>query len=102
LIITTYLYAGNDERLYEHQDIVDMAVDYELSGAILLGKDIANTVSEKVHVALLGVLSDDKVQLLAYDMSKYENLHRDSDDEKVEWCIEILNALKRGLVSRVS
>lgn len=102
LIITTYLYAGNDERLYEHQDIVDMAVDYELSGAILLGKDIANTVSEKVHVALLRVLSDEKVQLLAYDMSKYENLHRDSDDEKVEWCIQILNALKWGLVSRVS
>lgn len=102
LIITTYLNAGNEKRLYDHQDIVDLAVDYELSGAILLGKDIANTVNEKVHKALLEILTGDKLQLLAYDMSKYENLHKESDDEKVEWCVELLKSLKQGLTKKVA
>ncbi|OIP56193.1 MAG: hypothetical protein AUK34_11675 [Ignavibacteria bacterium CG2_30_36_16] len=102
LIITTYLNAGNEERLYDHQDIVDLAVDYELSGAMLLGKDIAKAVTNKIHTALLEIMSEDTLQLLAYDMSGYENLHRDSYDEKVEWCVELLMSLMQGLKSKVA
>ncbi len=102
LIISTYLSAGNEERVYDYQDIVELATDYELSGAILLGKDIANTVSEKVRIALLEILEEEKLNVLAYDMSKYENLHKDNDDEKVEWCFELLSSLKLGLTAKVS
>ncbi len=102
LIITTYLNAGNEERLYDHQDIVDLAIDYELSGAILLGKDIANTITKKVYTALLEILNEEKLQSLAYDMSKYESLHKESDDEKVKWCVELLKALKQGLAKKVA
>lgn len=102
LIITTYLNAGNEERLYDHQDIVNLAVDYELSGAILLGKDIANTVNEKVQKALLEIMAGYNLQLLSVDMSKYENLHKESNDEKVRWCVELLRCLKQGLTGKVS
>lgn len=103
LIISTYLRAGNEERLFnEHQDIVEQATDYELSGAMLLGRDIKQSVSEKVYTALLKILEDNTLNLLAQDMSKTENLHKETDDEKVEWCLSLLHNFKLGLTGKVS
>ncbi len=94
LIISTYIDAGNQERLYDHLDIVEQAEDYELSGAILLGRDIKNSISAKLLEAIIEILSNENLQSLANDMSRYENLHRETEDEKVKWCVELLTALK--------
>lgn len=101
LIFSTYLEVGNLERLFEHQDIVEQTTDYELSGAMLLGRDIKESASDKVYASLLKILEDDTLNSLAQDMSRFENLHKESNDEKVEWCMELLKAFKTGLTGKI-
>ncbi|MCJ7690980.1 MAG: nucleotidyl transferase AbiEii/AbiGii toxin family protein [Clostridiaceae bacterium] len=101
LIITTYLKAGNEERLFDYPDIVEQAEDYELSGAILLGRDMSKIISGKVLQSLLDILRDDTLALLANDMSRYELIYRESDDEKREWCEKLLKSLLQGLINKV-
>ncbi len=101
LIITNYLKAGNEERLYDNPDIVEQAEDYELSGAILLGRDMSKIISGKVLQSLLDILRDDTLSLLANDMSRYEVIYRESDDEKREWCEKLLKSLLQGLINKV-
>lgn len=97
LIITTYLIAGNEERLFEdHSDIVAESVDYELTGARLLGRDISRVASKNVKNNLFEILMGDKLSLLANEMAQYEGLSSERG-EKVEKCLELLNNLRMGL-----
>lgn len=88
IIITSYLKAGNERRLFdEHNDIIDDKFDYELGGSRLLGRDIANLASAHVKVALLEILNNlDKIVALSEDMAKYESIHYDKFDDKINWC----------------
>lgn len=98
LIINSYLEAGNQERLFnEHTDIVEATEDYELSGARLLGRDISNVASGKVMKNILELLHGDKLDILALEMSQYEVINLDGDDEKLEWCKKLLRSLLAGL-----
>lgn len=99
LIITKYLQTGNDIRLFDHQDIVEQAVDYELSGAMLLGRDIAKFVNKKVLQSLIDILTSDRMIILAKEMSQYEAISLDNDD-KQHWCENLLNNLLSGLQSK--
>lgn len=97
LIISTYLRAGNEERLYEdHLDIVAEATDYELTGARLLGRDIAKVASEEAKSNLLEILNDDKFNLLANEMAQYEGLSFEKD-QKVDKCLTLLSNVRLGL-----
>lgn len=97
LIMTTYLQAGNEERLFkEHTDIIEMAIDYELSGARLLGRDIARTASDKVNSILLEILNDNKLNKLADEMSQYDGLSFEKDETK-DKCLALLINLLMGL-----
>lgn len=103
LIINSYLEAGNQERLFnEHTDIVEATEDYELSGARLLGRDISNVASGKVMKNILELLHGDKLDILALEMSQYEVINLDGDDEKLEWCKKLLRSLLAGLEDGVS
>jgi predicted nucleotidyltransferase len=103
LIITTYLRAGNEERLFdEHQDLFEKTEDYDLSGAKLLGRDIKKSVSDKVLKNLLEILEGDKLINLATEMSEYEVIARDTKDEKIELCESLLHNLKLGMTDEVS
>ena len=98
LIIDSYLDAGNQERLINnHIDIMDAAKDYELSGARLLGRDIAKIASDKVKNTILELLNSNKLNSLASDMSQYEGLHLEEDDDKLELCEKLLRSLLAGL-----
>lgn len=98
LIITTYLKAGNEQRLFdEHQDLFEETEDYDLSGARLLGRDIKKSVSERVLKNLLGILEGDKLINLATEMSEYEVIARDTKDEKIEWCESLVQNVKLGM-----
>lgn len=97
IIITTYLDAGNLERLYnKHSDLVNEDFDYELGGASLLGRDISTIASENVLKSLLKILRNGKLKDLAKDMSLYENI-RLEDDQKIDRCIKILQNLLEEL-----
>jgi len=103
LIINSYLEAGNQERLFnEHIDIVEATKDYELSGARLLGRDISNVASGKVMKNILELLHSDKLDMLASEMSQYEGIHLDNDDDKLELCEKLLESLLAGLEDEVS
>ena len=98
LIISTYLDSGNYDRLYvEHSDIYEEVTDYEIGGARLLGRDINKIASPEVLKSLLEILKDVGLEALAQDMAKYEGLHLDYEDEKIEKCIELLVSLNVGL-----
>lgn len=102
LIITSYLKAGNEARLFDHEDIVDLAIDYELSGAMLLGRDISKAVSKGTLERILEILSDDKLAALANEMTTYEVARFENHDQRVEWCLELLKSLKLGLTKKVA
>jgi len=103
LIVDSYLRAGNEERLFsEHIDIVEATEDYELSGARLLGRDISNVASEKVKKNILELLHSDKLDKLANEMSQYEGIHLEDDDDKLELCEKLLRSLLAGLEDEVS
>ena len=98
LIITSYLRAGNEKRLYEEEyDIVESAVDYELSGARLLGRDIARSSSQKVRESILSILYDEKINILANEMAMYEGMSFDRDNN-VNKCENLLLNLREGLL----
>jgi predicted nucleotidyltransferase len=101
LILTTYLNAGNEERLYdEHADIVEETTDYELSGARLLGRDISTLTSQFVKNRLLELLTEEKLDILANEMSQYEGLSMERD-EKIEKCWELLKNMKKGIEENI-
>lgn len=102
LIIDSYLDAGNQEKLInEHIDIMEATEDYELSGARLLGRDIAKIASDKVKNTILELLNSNKLNSLASDMSQFEGLHLEGDD-RIAWCVKLLNSLFAGLEDEVS
>ena len=94
--------AGNQQRLYEeHSDIFNKVDDYEIGGARLLGRDIANIAGSNVLRYLHKILKDDKLNALAKDMAKFEGLHLDDEDTKTEKCKELLLSLCNGLEDNV-
>lgn len=99
LIITKYLLAGNEKTLFDkHLDIIESTTDYEITGARLLGRDIANMASMKVKDKLLEILQDDKLKTLSNEMAHYDVF---SDiDEKIEKNTELLLNLRLGLTEK--
>lgn len=98
IILSTYLDAGNRDRLFsEHTDIVDKDFDYQLGGARLLGRDITKIASASVMDALLEILNNDKAKSLPREMAQYEMIPYEGD-EKIEWCKKILASLKQGII----
>jgi predicted nucleotidyltransferase len=59
-IIRNYIDAGNSDRLYtEHNDLVDNNFDYELTGAILLGRDIASFADSSTLLYVIDILENE-------------------------------------------
>jgi predicted nucleotidyltransferase len=59
-IIKNYIEAGNMDRLQsEHSDLVDDQFDFELTGAILLGRDIAEIVNPQTLELLVNILEEE-------------------------------------------
>lgn len=97
LLCSTYLDAGNYERLAEeHADILNEHFDYELSGAILLGRDIRNVFGQKTIETVINILSGSKSEQLAAEMASYELMKFDSDTN-IDRCRQLLENLLMGL-----
>jgi predicted nucleotidyltransferase len=102
LIISTYLDAGNRDRFYdEHFDIFEEVIDYEYGGARLLGRDINKIASPEVLKSLLEILKVDGLEALSEEMAKYEGIHLENDEEKIEKCSDLLLNLLKGLEDNV-
>ena len=97
LICTSYIEAGNYERLAaEHTDLLGEDFDFELSGAILLGRDIKIKNGAAVLTSLKAILSGSKADSLALEMASYEYLSSEQE-EKIEKCRHLLRNLLLGI-----
>ncbi len=101
IILSTYLDAGNSERLFdEHTDIVEDNFDYQLGGARLLGRDILKIISISVKNKLLNILSSEKIEDLIKEMAEYESIPYEGD-QKMDWCKKIILSLQQGLTDKL-
>jgi predicted nucleotidyltransferase len=100
-IIKYYIEAGNLDRvLAEHGDLVDDQFDYELTGAILLGRDISKIAAPETLKILINILEE---EINNSDSSKFVNdmligvslFH--SRDDNFKYCVNLLKNLLRGL-----
>jgi len=86
-IIKNYIEAGNMDRLQsEHSDLVDDQFDFELTGAILLGRDFANLANhstlETLKIILIEEIKSGKNSKLISDMMIGMSFLSKSDDLK--------------------
>ena len=97
IILSTYLDAGNRDRLFdEHTDIVDDNFDYQLGGARLLGRDISKISGVPAFNALLEIMNNEKVNDLISEMAQYEDIPFERD-ERVDFCKKMLGSFSQGL-----
>jgi predicted nucleotidyltransferase len=92
LLLTTYLRAGNQERLYgEHATLLDEPdFDLDAAGARILGRDLASIAGRDIRVRLEQILDR------GTNPAHGEALLRDLP-LKYETASRLLEALKRGL-----
>jgi predicted nucleotidyltransferase len=92
LLLTTYLRAGNEERLYgEHAALLDGAdFDFDAAGARILGRDLAGIAGSETRVRLEQVLDQ------GMDRARGEPLLR-ALPLRYEETRRLLEALRRGL-----
>lgn len=100
-IIKNYIEAGNFERLqFEHSDLVDDKFDFELTGAILLGRDISKIANPQTIKVLNTILEE---EIKDSDNSKFvsDMLLGNSPiykrDKKTNYFIQLLKNLLFGL-----
>lgn len=92
LLLTTYLRAGNEERLYgEHAALLDEAdFDFDAAGARILGRDLAGIAERETRVRVEQILEQ------GMDRERGEPLLR-SLPLRYEEARRLLEALRRGL-----
>jgi len=100
-IIKNYIEAGNVDRLHkEHEDLLNDKFDFELTGAILLGRDIAKLANELTLKQLQNILEDEinnhENSKLISDMIRGDSLISQRD-EKIKHYFNLLNNLFDGL-----
>lgn len=99
-IITNYLEAGNQDRLYnENEDIlVEYDFNYELAGARLLGRDVSKVVNQNTKAALLEILNQETDEngqfLLVTKMKGFPNTTQSDFEKKVN----LVKALYKGII----
>jgi predicted nucleotidyltransferase len=92
LLLTTYLRAGNEHRLYEEHAVLldETDFDFGAAGARILGRDLANMAGHDTRVRLQEILEQ------GMDRTRGEPLLRDLP-LGYEEAARLLNALRRGL-----
>src|SRR4030067_147938 len=99
----SYIEAGNIKRLYEDEvDLVDEEFDFSLTGARLLGRDIAAVFKKKTLDYVLNILDKETGKRERYrlveDMMRG---HTMKDDIHFEYYLNILKELKKGIQERI-
>lgn len=100
-LMHNYIEAGNEDRLYdEHNDLVNDDFDFELTGATLLGRDIAELSNPNTfdHITNLisNELADPSKSNLINDMSKGD-FHSFNHDQNLKHCLQLVKNFLSGL-----
>jgi predicted nucleotidyltransferase len=97
-LLRRYHEAGNQDRIYEDASTVLESVDYdiELSGAWLLGRDVATISSPEIRNELGQLLNDTKLtDRLITDMSRAIRVH----DDALEYAKVLLEQFSKGFTA---
>lgn len=100
-IIKNYIEAGNFERLqFEHSDLVDDKFDFELTGAILLGRDISKIAKPQTIKVMNTILEEeindsDNSKFVSDMMLGISPIYQ--RDKKIKYFIQLLKNLLFGL-----
>lgn len=95
-ILSSYLHVGNIERLTEdHPDLLEHDFDFEISGARLLGRDIAAMISDTTKLAINALLALETGQQKQYRLA--EAMINRHNRRNFEHNLALLEALYLGL-----
>jgi len=99
LMIESYLEAGNQERLYDEEaDLVDENFDFTITGARLLGRDIASVFENKTLKYVLNILEVETTDKGSYRLIRdIMRPQRSNEESKFEYYLKILLSLKTGI-----
>ncbi len=101
-LAVNYLSATGEDRLYEDADLMkDENFDYRTIGARLLGRDIAELLTEQTRGIILKHLSEDDTTAGLIDIAGIINFSERRLEENLEDTIELLQQLKRGIIERL-
>ncbi len=100
-IIKNYLSAGNEERLFkENNDLINDDFDFELTGAILLGRDISNLANKKTLSFLKNLLDteikNDIDSKFVHDMISGKIIS-DKYDTTKKYTLKLIENLRLGM-----
>ena len=100
-IIKNYIDADNRERLFEkNHDLVDDTFDYELTGAILLGRDIAKLASSAA-LSFIKEMLDNEIK--NFDTSQFitdmfsGDFISDKTDKNRKYILNLISNLRLGM-----
>lgn len=101
LLIETYIEAGNEDRLANEESDLLKDFDFTMTGARLMGRDIARTANEQTITYLLNILNNEtgeqKEYRLVTDMMSEERIQEDAKFEKY---MSMLENLKAGILDK--
>lgn len=96
-VMSNYLDAGNEDRLYEDSDLLaDENFNFRTVGARLLGRDIAKILNEQTEKIILKHLSDDENSGLIR-ISEIVNFRERRLSDNLNETIEMFQELRRGI-----
>jgi len=99
-IIQNYLDIGNHERLQnEHRDLMDDDFDYVRAGARLLGRDMAQVLSDAAIEAVRHILQTETTEGDKYPL--VEDMSRGEPGEVLQENIQLLRKLEQGIADVV-
>jgi len=99
IILDHYVAAGNRERLYDqHIDAVE-SVDYDedLAGALLLGRDIKESIGDATRMQLTDILESETDELSNFHLALRMRTGSDLDGTEVNLMLTKLRLLKQGI-----
>lgn len=101
-ILSEYIEAGDEERLYESESALFEAAGFDvaIAGALMLGKDGRLIASEDMAAKLTALLTDGpSVEQLVDQMAQ---TGRRSDEAFAQHCASLLDNFRNGFLQRVS
>ena len=99
LVISNYADLGNEERIYEVDEILKQEnFDYQMAGAMLLGYDIASITTGQTLKRIIEILDDETGKSVLYKL--VENMLILNSDTQFDFNLKLLQSLKRGIMMR--
>ena len=96
LVICNYADLGNEERIYEVDEILNQEdFDYQMAGAMLLGYDIASLASDQTLTKVIEIIEKESGKTGSYKL--IENMLILDPETEFDFNLRLLKFLKKGI-----